>query len=573
MTSIRGLLGRVSFPAGLIRRALASLALASVAVATVGCAELPRDSAVKDGPDIGGSFNSDYLYYSPSGPVRDETKEDILAGFLNASTGPQNDFSVARQYLSPDFKAQWSPNTQVYIQNGVQRTRFQADNSAAVSIGVSATVDALGHYLALPDGSSRVLNFKLALVKGQWRIAEAPNAIVMIRPVFDVIFHSYPVYFFDNTFGYLVPDLRWFPARASTATRLTSAVLAGPSPWLLPSIKLAMPLNTKLAIEAVTLDKRTAVVNLDLGAIKSTKSQREHFKAQLLATLSNVSGVKAVRIQVNGAELPINDFKAKNTTSGAYAPVVLTSSGLQQLIGPSGGKLSNANSWITSYAVTDFAVSSTTNGLALMAPSGVYFARLDQPWGQPKLIDTRKSLLNPRFDKRGQLWLLGSDGALHITDSNRKSVWSALPLKSGQSIVAFALSPEGSRLAYLTQDADGATKLLLCAVQRDATGKVVGFGNSMTINHGVGTPKDIEFSGETGLDVLATVNGTTSNLVQLTLGGDPREISTLNSAVGLMTSDDGSNVYILNAKKEVQQYRGYTWSTLMTDVVAAHMVN
>jgi hypothetical protein len=555
-----------------LRAALAAV-IAGTLIAVTGCAELPQASVVKDGPDIGGAISSDYLYYSPAGPSKGESKEDILAGFLNASTGPQNDYAIARQYLTSGFRTKWSPNSQVYVQSGVQQTKFAVDNSATVSLGVSATVDSLGHYTELAAGEKRVLNFRLVQVAGEWRIASAPDAIVMIRPVFDVIFRSYPVYFFDHSLKYLIPDLRWFPARASTATRLVSAILAGPSAWLAPAVIRTVPVNTGLAIDAVTVEKKTAIVNLDQTALNTSRKMRQRFKAQLQKTLTGVNNITRVEVQVAGATQSIRDFTSVNTSTGAYAPVVLTTTDLQQLIGPSGGRLSNATPWIAKYTASDFAVSANETGAAILSPAGVYLGRLDQSSKEPKLVDTRKSLLSPRFDNRGQLWLLGTDGALHIVPPSLKSSWPRLPIHSGQTMRAFAISREGSRLAYLVANKDGVVRLYVAAIRRDEKGAVLGFGAALELNHGVGTPVDIQFSGATGLDVLADVNKQTSNLLQLTIGGDSREISTLDKATRLMISDDGSNVYVLGAKRDVQQYHGYTWTTLVTGVVSAHMVN
>ena len=544
-----------------------------VALSAAGCAEIPRSSQVKQGPDIRGLLSNDYLYYSPSGPVEGETKGDILAGFLNASTGPQNDYGVARQYLTPAFKAKWSPNDMVYIQSGPLKTKLNDDGTGTVTISVAATVDATGQYRVMPAGSVKVLNFRFLETGGQWRIADAPNAVVMIRPVFDVIFHSYPVYFFDRSYNYLVPDLRWFPARASTATRLVFATLNGPAAWLEPAVVRTMPQATGLAIDSVTVESKTATVNLDGSAAKAGKLARQRFKSQLEATLSGVNGINKVSILIENVPQSIPDFSPSSTSSGAYAPIVLEQNQLQQLVGPSGGRLSSATSWISKYQASDFAVSADQTGAAIVGPGGVYLGRLDQKEKLPTLVDTRKSLLSPRFDRRGQLWLLGRDGALHILMAGGRSTWPTLPVAKKHSVKAFAVSPEGARIAYVVRNAKGAETLRVAAVIRNQMGEVTGFGTPIEIPHGVGNPASIAWSGKSGILVLSTVSESSSNLTLLTLGGDPREIANLERTTDLMASDDGTNIYVLDAKKQVKQYRGYTWIVLSEDVIAAHMVD
>jgi hypothetical protein len=552
---------------------LKSLAVSLALLVLAGCAQIPRSSAIHQGPDVQAGLSSDYLYYSPSGPVLDETKADILAGFLNASTGPQNDYGVAREYLAPSFKTSWSPNDRVYIERGGSKVTIKPNGDAQVTIGVAATVDALGHYSASPKDSSVTLDFTLAKVSGQWRITSAPNAVVMIRPVFDVTFRSYKVYFFDHSFNYLVPDLRWFPARASTATRLAAAILSGPSHWLADAVSPAMPSGTSLEVAAVTTVKSTAVVNLSATALQASKLQKQRFKAQLQATLTQLSGINDVEVKIADGVQNIDDFSPASTSSGAYAPVVLAANQLQQLVGPSNFRLANATAWVKQVGATDFAVTSDQTGVALVGPHGVYTARLDQTKSAPVLSDNRSNLLAPRYDRRGQLWLVGTDGKIQIVAPTGKGQWQSLSWLKDETVKAFAVSPEGARIALALAAKDGTTRIVLASVIRNQLGVVTGFGKPILVPTSVGTPAQIEWSGPTNMVVLSTISRTQSSLSTVTIGGDPTQIGLLDRSVGLMSSDDGANLYVLDLRHRVKQYRGYTWSTLDEDVVAAHMAN
>lgn len=550
-----------------------AVAIGVAAFVLTGCATIPKASDVVQGPDIQNQLTNDYLYYSPAGPVRGESEADILAGFLNASTGPQNDYGVARQYLAPDFRTQWSPNQRVYIQRGTQKTKIANDGTATTSLAVSAEVDAWGHYTVSPTASKVNLHFKLEQVGGQWRIASAPNAVVMIRPVFEVIFHSYELYFFDHSFGYLIPDLRWFPARASTATRLVASLLNGPSEWLAPAVGSVLPPATKLAIDAVTVDKDSALVNLSPQALKASPKDLARFKAQVLATLTQLASVASVQIQIDSVAQKVATYTPVSTSSGAFAPVVLAQQSLQQMIGPSGTRLANASGWIRDLGVRDFAVTSDITSVALQGTKGVYTARLDQTSVAPTLIDTRKSLLPPRFDSRGQLWLVGADGRIQIVGASGKSSWLSLDWLKSHSVTSFALSPDGARIAALVQDTDGTMRLMVGAVVRSANGQVTSISAPFEMPYGVGSPRSIEWSGESGILVLSDISVTSSNLTQLNIGGDPREVGTLNHANFLMASTDGTNIYVLDDLGRVMEYRGYTWTLLDQNVDAAHMAN
>jgi hypothetical protein len=181
-----------------VNKFLKLISITLTALALTGCAQLPRSSEIKAGPEIQGDIASDYLYYSPSGPSAGESQQDILKGFINAGTGPQNDYEAARQYLTQGFKTKWNPNSEVLIQQGSPAISFNSQQQAVVTVQLQATVDADGHYEVMDAGATRMLQFEMVREAGEWRISKAPDLTILIRPVFDVIFRSYSIYFFDS---------------------------------------------------------------------------------------------------------------------------------------------------------------------------------------------------------------------------------------------------------------------------------------------------------------------------------------------------------------------------------------
>ncbi|MEY4618214.1 MAG: hypothetical protein RL101_400, partial [Actinomycetota bacterium] len=266
----------------------------AVTLLLTGCAQLPRSSEVKTGPDLKAGLTTDYLYYSPNGPTAGDDQEAIISGFLNAATGPQNDYQVAREYLTADFSSQWKPNDEVLIQESRPELKLIDENNAQLMVKVVAQIDDVGIWQSFPGGRLRSLEFKLVKENDQWRISSAPNATVLVKPVFDVLFKSYALYFYDSQNKYLVPDLRWFSSRVSTGTRLVNALIKGPNQWLESSVNNSFPIGTKLAIDAVTVENGTAVVDLNTAATKADKAARSRMLSQLTATLNQLANVFAV---------------------------------------------------------------------------------------------------------------------------------------------------------------------------------------------------------------------------------------------------------------------------------------
>ena len=70
------------------------------------------------GPKIETGNANETLYYSPSGPSDKASQEQIISGFLYAGNGPQEDYAVAREYLTASFAAKWKPAVETLIQSG-----------------------------------------------------------------------------------------------------------------------------------------------------------------------------------------------------------------------------------------------------------------------------------------------------------------------------------------------------------------------------------------------------------------------------------------------------------------------
>ena len=267
-------------------------------LALTGCASLPMAGPVRIGPDLVSSTDDESVYYSPSSPVEGATQAEILSGFIAAGTGPQNDYAVAREYLSESIRSNWNPNQEVLIQRSSPKVTISNQDSAQLEVDVSAVVDADGKYQIAPAGSSRVLEFTFVLENSQWRLGAAPDATVLIRPVFDVVFSSYSVFFVDGQKRFLVPELRWFPSTAATGTRLANALLRGASTWLKPAVVSAIPSGTRLSIDAVTVEDGVALVDLTARALVASRADRSLMMAQLQATLSQLPNVSEVAISI-----------------------------------------------------------------------------------------------------------------------------------------------------------------------------------------------------------------------------------------------------------------------------------
>jgi hypothetical protein len=548
-----------------------TLAVVASAALLAGCAQLPTESNAQIGPSIQGGLSSDYLYYSPPGPIDGQSESEVLDGFLTAGTAPQNDYSTARDFLSQEFKAKWNPSGAVYIQSGKGQLLLQANGQAKYSVFVQAKVSADGTYSTVNPPQNSQLDFTLTKQNGQWRISSAPDVTVVNRPVFDVIFRSYSVYFYDREMKYLVPDLRWFPSRASTGTRLVNALLDGPSHWLAPAVQSAVPAGTKLAIDSVTTDGGIAVVDLSSKALGATPLRRQYMKEQLRATLLQLSAVNSVNLYIDHSLQDIPSFTVQQPPSASYTPVALIADDLVHVAAAGYKSISGAKRLVQMLNPSDFALASDDQRVALLTGSGIYTANLDQVSSSPRLIDGRPNLLAPLIDAQGYTWSMGSDAAsqIYAIDENGIRNWvvpSAYGLKARK---AFSISPEGSRIAIVTASKNK-TRVSVASIIRDRLGKPISIGPELAIAQELVNPKSISWADENTLVGLAAPTAKSVVAFRAVVGGQSSTLASAADGVSIVGSNSAGSIHLLDSFGALYQYQVYDWKAVTTGVRAIH---
>ena len=538
------------------RKFLAVLLLVSL----TGCATLPVSGPVRIGPDLEPPSDSTSFYYSPATPVDGANESEILAGFLAAGTAPQNDYAIAREYLSESIRASWNPNQELLIQKSTPQVTFTESGIAFVEVEVTARVDANGRYEALPAGSTRTLEYAFSDQAGQVRISSAPDVTIVIRPVFDVVFRSYSVYFLDQSKSALVPELRWFPANPATGTKLVNALLAGPSDWLKPAVVSAIPTGTVLSLDAVTVQEEVALVDLSARALVASLSDRALMKAQLVATLSQLPTITKVAISIerSAQDIPDSELSVKFGPNGTM--VALGEDGLKAVSGAATDEIPAGASFFGSREVTNLALSASTSKIAASTSNGVFETSLDNPGAAVKFLDPRTTLTAIQYDQLGKLWLV-SGSQVSVDSKPLSASWL-----SGQSISAFALSPEGSRAAMIVGQG-ASSQVLLTSVIRNQVGTPIELASPITLVAELSNPTLVSWFDQVTLSIF-TSQSDSSNVTLVEIGGGTRLVQGLADAKSLVALGDGSAMYLLKDTGELFTYRGSFWASIDSSVSA-----
>jgi hypothetical protein len=250
---------------GRIRGVGAALCLL-VALTLTGCVGIPTSGAVNAGPVVKNGRDQAAGADVPGGPTTGSSRDELLSDFMQAVVSPENDYRIARSYLTSDAARTWNPTKSVLVRDGTPTIQDDPSGSTLYTVSTRASINDEGIYTAQSASASQALSFSFEKVKGQWRISGLADGIVVSSTAFQQSFTDQTLYFFDPTFHYLIPDARWFPSGTAEPTRAVSALLGGPSPLLQGGVVVsAIPQGTKLQ-NAVEVRGSTAAVDLSAAS-------------------------------------------------------------------------------------------------------------------------------------------------------------------------------------------------------------------------------------------------------------------------------------------------------------------
>lgn len=528
-----------------------------------GCASLPSNLDIEIGPELSTPDQQELSFYSPASPLPGASPSEIVSGFLSAGTGPQNDYQVAREYLTDGFASRWRPGEQTLIRVGGYEIQSPSDSVQVVSVLVGARVNEDGSYENIAPTDTD-LRFRLTQENGEWRISSAPDLTVVTVPVFEVVFSQFPIYFLDSTASQLVPDVRWFPKRSSTPTQLVSALLNGPAAWLSESVLSAIPAGTKLQVNAVLVQEGKALVDLDATALAADNRQRGLLLTQLRSTLLQLPGIVDVSVLIAGAEQSITP--AEISAIPASSTFALSSTGIARLSGSEAGPLLGTEDILSTLSPSRLAVAAEGKQLVVATGTGIYRLSQDGDSFRRTRISETNLVADMQTDLFGQTWIFRATSASSVEVIDAADQRIELPLPFSGRVISAAVSPEGARLAVLVSDSGQSVRVF--GIVRNQQGTPLRLtGNLVTEPEGVGVAS-ISWQQSTILRVLSKTASGTGSIYDYPISG-PRKQRTAPLVTGSVVEPGFAVIdsYLLSEAGEVWILSGNTWQRIQTDVI------
>jgi Lipoprotein LpqB beta-propeller domain/Sporulation and spore germination len=418
-------------------------------------------------------------------PAAGAEPREIVESYLRATSNYQPNYSVARQFLTQMAAEKWSPEEGVSIYRGTLR----ATGGATVNLTGRLVGSLAKDRTYTAEDQVLKQDFGLKKENGEWRIDTLPAGLWVDEFYFTRFYQTYDLYFVGNGLS-LVPDPIHLPALrnpANIASALMKALINGPSKWLKPAVSTAIPPNTTLSVDSVTITDGIAEVPLSDSVLALPDPQRSLLAAQIVHTLKQVGGVKGVLIKVNEQPfrvLPEGDpnslvisvdavrpemdpipFVAGDqpyaVSHGAVQEVTTDPPTVSPLARPLGGGAYDVNALAISGANTDVAL--TTNGRTALRLAPIVK-------GEPTtLLSGVSDLLRPQFTRYGEIWDIGRQGG-------RQRIWVLPAGKKAPSpidwqvlgkVTAFKIAPDGTRMALVRRTANGSELGLARIIRAD----------------------------------------------------------------------------------------------------------
>ncbi|WP_207343827.1 LpqB family beta-propeller domain-containing protein [Arthrobacter sp. E3] len=550
-----------------------------VLLVVAGCAAIPTSGPVGKSDPMGPRDNSVNINFQQFSPVDGASAESIVSGFVDSGTGINDDFQVARQYLTPGLAQSWAPDQRTLVyKDAFAVTPAKGKDTFEVKFDVVSTVDASGVLTPAKSGASETFTMKVVQVDGQWRISEAPDGVMLSEATFQTLFSSFSLYFYDPTFTYGVPDVRWLTGRSSrTSTAIVKAMLGGPAPYLKGAVVSAFPNGITLERDSVPVNNGLAKVGLTAQPLLETSvKQRQQMHAQLLVTLqkalNTVTGVQFLaddrEVDMGGAADSVKPMIIDNvvppTQVGLAKNELVTFDGTKIAAIPKMASVANLQPAVP-------AISYSGKNFAFRAGEGNQIYSV-VPGGRPELAISGVALTPPSFAPDGWLWSAAGDGsgmviAINPNDGGKLGapVVLTIPWLVGREVTTLRISRDGTRALVLSHT-NGSNLVSLTGVFKSA-GIPKELTPPLSLTH-TGTPTLGVWEGETGVAVMAPADTAPVSIQILNLAQAPVKMDELP---GLQWLSAGSGARNINAQTSSDFYTnaGNNWELVAKELKQA----
>lgn len=436
-----------------------------------GCVSVPTSGSVEQA-NSGVRQDDSRPEVVPKPPVQNASPRVIIDGFLLAMSRYQPGYQIAKQFLTTDARASWRPEDRITIYNNPKYD--STASNVVLSMSKIGDVGPDGSYSA--ESGELTQNFGMQKdAKGQWRISNPPDGLLISDTSFSASYTSYNLYFFDPQFRTLVPDPIYLPIDGQTASAMLQALLRGPTTALRPAVTTAFP---RASLSSVVTENGIAQISLGnvVGQLKG--QQLTQLAAQIAWTLGQIedSPPHGFRLTANGNLLQVPGQLGSG--ENAYVPIPygaqfapIPEQQSDDLMAVQNGAIVSVRadgSQITPLAGVLGRKGYDINALAVDPQSKMLSVVTDgrrvlrsQPIGASTvntLLYNQRDLLRPDYTRYDELWAVSGSARNQVVrvfnGNSTKPTLVQAPWLARYPMINFQISPDGTRMAVIVRAGD-----------------------------------------------------------------------------------------------------------------------
>lgn len=529
---------RLTLPATLMSALLASA-----------CVTMPTAGPVSEATGTVDPNRGEPPVFQPEPPRPDDTKESLITHFLDAMEAFPLSTRVARMYLAEESRP-WDPSarTITYVS---KTTPVASGNTVTVEVDEANWLDERGRWRGPLPASERTLRFTLVREREHWRIAEAPNALVVGESWLNLKFRRLNLYFYDPSSQVLVPEPVFVPVGSQLPTGLVVSLLRGPGADLRQVSRTYLPATNVSGLSVPVSSDGVAEISIDGDGASVSAEEGNRMLAQLAWTLRQADGVESFRLTIGGVPIAVDgqhpvtsvDYGAgvSPTSSPSADPLYAVRDGrlvngsideLSFADGPLGQEESPYTLRSVASIDTDGQVAAVTKGGGTVLSASVYRSPPAAASGNGiRVLATGTNFAEPSWDFDGNVWLLDRtrDGAAIAVTSNERRPRLPEPVQvpgvTGRRIPQMLVSRDGSRLVALRRTRSG-DELVVSRIRRDSQGRATGASRAKPLSVAAATAdglqiRDLTWRSATTVAVLYREQGSSPQVRVVSLDGSP----------------------------------------------------
>jgi hypothetical protein len=558
---------RSSGPARVLGAVVALVATAALS----SCVEVPREGPVVTAGGTDQGAPAEGPVYNPPPPTAGAEPDDIVTGFLEAMAATPLRPGPAKAYLTTEAEAQWRPR-QVLVYGG--HTPPLGRRHVVVDLRGADLIGATGRWRGPASADAARVGFPMAKEDGEWRIAKAPDALILRRKFYEQNYtsqdtsQSTALYNFDPTGRILVPEPVHVPAGSQLATALVKGLIRGPVTSLSGVERTYFPAGLSVLV-SVAVDHSVAEVSLngaDPGPLSEQTTQK--MLAQLAWTLRQDPSINAFTLtvvdQVVTDSSGASRFPVRAPEFDRYDPAGRASGQTYALRRDRlvSGPLNHPTKVIGPFGteplgIGPFAVSLDSLTVAAVGRRALRIGPVLFP-GQSVVVQSGAGLLRPAWDSAKRAWEVQNapDGASvdYFVSGHRHSV--DVRGVTGQSVRRFLVSRDGSRFIAVLRG-PSTDRIVVSRIRYDSDGRVTGTSRAVPIewaSAGTSRIRDIGWTTPTTIAVLDQVSASQGEVRILNVDGSTRARQVSPIAIQgqgryLFTSPGGETAYVVQSSQ------------------------